>query len=163
VAQEHESNVGRRELRLQFWTGLNDYLAVEYPQIPQVEARPDWTLRLPSGIRHVGFELRLGLRHKIVGIDVWFWRAASRPVWDRIQTAPQTYDALIGAKWSFEPIEGRERARMFLDRPAEDLRSDSTWPELDEWFGDNVSLLYGKIAPKLQEEFDQVDTPPVAG
>jgi hypothetical protein len=52
---------------------------------------------------------------------------------------------------------------MFLDRPAEDLRSDSTWPELYEWFGDNVSLLYGKIAPKLQEEFDQVDTPPVAG
>jgi hypothetical protein len=26
------------------------------------------------------------------------------------------------------------------------------------WFGDNLSLLYEKIAPKLQEEFDRVVT-----
>jgi hypothetical protein len=162
VAQDEHETVGRRELRLQFWTGLNDYLAVEYPEVPQVEARPSWTLRLPSGIRHVGFELRLGLRHKIVGVDIWFWRAASRPIWDRIRTAPQTYDALVGARWSFESVDGRERARMFLDRPADDLRSDSTWPELYEWFGENVSLLYERIVPELQEKFDRADASPAA-
>jgi hypothetical protein len=58
----------RRELRLQFWTGLNDY-GVEYPIVPQFEARPSSMLRLPSGIRHVGFELRLGLQRRMVGID----------------------------------------------------------------------------------------------
>ena len=163
VAQDHEDSVGRRELRQQFWSGLSDYLAAEHPEIPQFEARPSWTLRLPSGIRHVGFDLRLGLRQKTVGIDLWFWRAASRPVWDRIRTAPESYDKLIGTGWNFEPVEGRDRARMFVDRPANDLRSDSTWPELYKWFGENLSLLYEKIAPKLREEFERADAPSIAG
>ena len=155
--------MGRRELalRIQFWTGLNDYLAAKHPQLPQFEARPSWTIRLPSGIRHVGLDLRLGLRQSIVGIDIWFGRAASLLVWDRIQTTPETFHALTGTKWGFEPVEGRERARIFLDRPADDLRTDSTWPELYKWFGDNLSLLYEKIAPRLREEFARVDTPTV--
>jgi len=163
VVEDHEDTVSRRELRLQFWTGLNDYLAAEHPDVPQFEPRPTWTLRLPSGIRHVGFELRLGLRQKIVGIDIWFWRAASLPVWDRIRTTPETYNALPGTSWSFEPVEGREKARMFIDRPADDLRSDTTWPELYKWFGESLSLLYEKIAPKLREELDRTDAPLVSG
>lgn len=38
VAQDHEDAMGRRELRVQFWTGLNDYLAVEHPEVPQFES-----------------------------------------------------------------------------------------------------------------------------
>jgi hypothetical protein len=53
VTQDHEDAVGRRELRMQFWTGLNDYLAAEHTEVPQFEARPSWALRLPSGIRNV--------------------------------------------------------------------------------------------------------------
>jgi hypothetical protein len=34
--------VGRRELRLQFWTGLSDYLAAEYPQVPHFDVRASW-------------------------------------------------------------------------------------------------------------------------
>lgn len=134
VVQDHEDAVGRLELRKQFWTGLSDYLAAEHPELPKFEARPTWTIRLPSGIRHVGFDLRLGLRQKTVGIDLWFWRAASRPVWDRIRKAPESYDALMGTSWNFEPFDGTDRACMSVERPAEELRSDSTWPELYKWF-----------------------------
>jgi hypothetical protein len=92
--------------------------------VPPVLDDLDFMGPLPSGIRHVGFDLRLGLRQGMVGIDIWFWRAASRPIWDRIRTAPEAYDTLIGANWNFEPVvEGRQRVRMFLDRPAEDLRN----------------------------------------
>src|SRR6266481_7428954 len=152
-----EGMVGRRELRLEFWTGLSEYLAAEHPQIPHFEPRPSWSIRLSSGIRHIGFEIRLGLRQKNVGIDVWFWRAASFPLWDRIRTAPETYNVATGASWGFEPLEGRERARMFLDRFAEDLRDESTWPQLYKWFGDYLVLLYGTIAPKLRADLDHIE------
>jgi hypothetical protein len=161
VAPEHEDNIGRRELRMQFWNGLNEYLAAEHPSVPQLEPRPGWALRLSSGIRHVGFDLRLGLRQRTVGIDVWFWRAASLPAWERIRTAPESYNALVGASWIFELAEGHERARMSLDRPAEDLRNESAWPELYKWFGDKLSLLYAEIAPKLRDEIDQANIAPV--
>ena len=49
---------------------------------------------------------------------------------------------------------------MFLDRPAQDLRDDSTWPDLYTWFGAKVTLLYAHIAPKLREELDRVGAPP---
>jgi hypothetical protein len=159
VTEDDADTVGRHELRLQFWTGLSDYLIAEHSKVPQFEARPNSTLRLPSGVRQLGFELRLGLRRRIVGIDIWFWRAASRSVWDDIRTQSETYDAMIGTSWSFD----RERACMFLDRPTENLRSDSTWPEVYRWFGEHLSVLYEKIAPKLREEFDRADALPLVG
>jgi uncharacterized protein with ParB-like and HNH nuclease domain len=158
--EDEEESIGRREIRMQFWTGLNEFLAAEYPALQQVDTRPNWTIRLSSGLRHVGFELRFNLKHDIVGIDVWFWRAASRPVWERIKVAPAEYDALIEETWKFEPVEGRERARMFIDRQVSDLRSDATWPELYRWLGAKLTILYENVAPKLRQELDQTDTSP---
>jgi hypothetical protein len=56
--QDEEESVGRREVRMQFWTGLNEFLAAEHPSVTQLDARPNSTIRVPSGLRHVGFELR---------------------------------------------------------------------------------------------------------
>ena len=155
---DSEETVGRRELRLQFWSALSDILAADYPQIPPFDARAGWVLRLTSGIRHIGFKVRMGLRQKVVGIDIWFWRAASFPVWERIRQAPASYDTIVGASWGFEPINGRDRARMFLDRGADNLRDESTWPQHHKWFGDNLLLLYEKIAPLLRDEMDRLST-----
>ena len=85
---DDDEAVDRREIRTQFWTGLNEFFAAEHPSLQQLDVRPNWTLRVPSGLRHVGFELRFSLKRDVVAIDVWFWRAASRPVWDRIKAAP---------------------------------------------------------------------------
>jgi uncharacterized protein with ParB-like and HNH nuclease domain len=158
-----EELIGRRELRIQFWTTLSDYLAAEYTQIPTFDVRASWAIRLTSGIRHIGFEIRMGLRHKVVGIDIWFWRAASIPVWERIRAAPQTCDRIVGTSWSFESVDGRDRTRMFLDRPAEDLRDETTWPLHHKWFAENLCLLYEKIAPELRKELENVGAVAVSG
>ena len=157
---DDDETVGRREIRTQFWTGLNDFFASQHPLLPQLEVRPNWTIRLSSGLRHVGFELRFNLKHDVVSLDVWFWRAASRPVWEKIKLAPAEYDALIGTSWKFEPVEGRERARMYVDRAATDLRNYETWPDLYRWFAENLEILYSQVAPKLRLELDQTDTSP---
>jgi hypothetical protein len=145
----------RQELRRRFWTGLNDYLVAEHPDLPDFEGRPSWSIRLPSGIRHIGFDLRFSVRHHHVGIDVWFWREQSFPVWERIRTSPAPYNDIIQSEWGFEQVDGRTRARMFLNQSTVDARDESTWPELYRWLGNTLSLLYEKVAPKLREEMDQ--------
>jgi Protein of unknown function (DUF1524) len=110
---EDDEGPGRRELRQAFWTALNDYLAGEHPELPSFEARPSWTIRLPSGVRHIGIDLRFSLRHSYVGIDLWFWREASLSVWQRIAGSSDEFNQLLGSQWEFEQIEGRSRARMF--------------------------------------------------
>jgi hypothetical protein len=143
------------EVRQRFWTSLNDYLVLEYPELPDIEPRQSWTVRLPSGIRHVGIELRFGIRQEAVGIDVWFWRAASKPLWERIRANPAAYDALMGSTWHFEPVEGRIRARMFLDFSVPSLRNESSWTAVHEWFGRNLMLVFEKVAPNLREEMER--------
>jgi hypothetical protein len=152
---EDDEGPGRRELRQRFWSGLNDFLAAEHPDIPRFDPRPSWTIRLPSGVRHIGLELRFSLRHDYAGIDVWFWRDASLPVWDRIRQAPEEYNELFGAEWSFGQTEGRSRARMFVTLPMRDPRNASTWPAVYAWLGERLSRLQERILPRLRLEMDR--------
>jgi|CXWL01.1.fsa_nt_gi hypothetical protein len=152
-----DESPGRQELRRRFWRGLNDYLVAEHPDLPDFEARPSWRIRLPSGLRHIGFELRFNLRHQHVGIDVWFWREASLPVWERIRQSPEEYNALLGEEWGFEQVEGRLRARMFVSQPSTDLRNEPSWGDVYRWLGEKLSLVYERVAPKLRSEMDRTE------
>jgi len=162
-AGDDEEAPGRRELRLRFWNGLNDFMVAEHPDLPNFEARPNWTIRLPSGIRYVGIELRFSLRHWHAGIDIWFWRDTSFAIWERIRTSPNSYNELINTEWGFEQVEGRSRARMFVNYPATDLRNESSWPEVYKWIGEKLSLVYEKIAPILRTEVNSIEVPPTDG
>ncbi|OQW62436.1 MAG: hypothetical protein BVN28_05245 [Nitrospira sp. ST-bin4] len=147
---------GRYELRRRFWAGLSDYLVAEHPELPDFEARPSWTIRVPSGIRHIGIELRLGLRQGKAGIDVWFWREGSFPLWEGIRATPDAYNELVNTVWGFDQVEGRQRGRMFIDLPVVELRNESSWPEVYQWLGQKLSLIYERIAPKLRAELDRL-------
>jgi hypothetical protein len=152
-----EEEPGRYGLRRRFWTGLNDYLVAEHPDLPDFEARPNWTIRLPSGIRHVGLELRLSLRHGLAGIDLWFWREASFPLWDRIRTSPKLYNDFVDAQWGFEQLQDRLRGRMYLDHAVADLRNESSWPDVYRWLGEKLSLVYERVTPTLRKEMDRIE------
>jgi hypothetical protein len=150
-----DESPGRKELRRRFWGGLNDYLVAEHPDLPDFEARTSWTIRLPSGLRHIGFELVFNLRRQHVGIDVWFWREASRHVWERIRTSPEEYNTLVGEEWEFEAVDGRFRARMFINLAGTDLRKESSWADMYRWLGEKLSLIYERVAPKLRDAIDR--------
>lgn len=149
-----EEGPHRRELRERFWRGLNDYLVAEYPDLPGFDVRRSWTIRLSSGLRHIGFELRYGLRHRNVGIDVWFWRAASLPAWERIRQTPGPYNELVSGTWEFEQVEGQERARMSLSQEGE-VRDEASWPQLYRWLGEKLSIVYDRVTPLLREAMDR--------
>jgi hypothetical protein len=86
---------------------------------------------------------------------VWFWREASLPVWERIRQSPDEYNALVGTEWEFEQVEGRPRARMFVDQAVADLRNESSWTDVYMWLGEKLSLVYERVAPKLRDAMDR--------
>ena len=150
---DEEGSDSRFEVRTRFWTGLGELLAAEHPDLPGFDPRPSWTLRLPSGLRHIGIELRFSLRQRAVGIDLWFWRAASLPVWTQIRSEPGPFNDLVGASWEFEQIDGQDRARMFLNH-AMDPKNEAAWPDLYRWMADKLSLVYAEVAPRLRERME---------
>jgi hypothetical protein len=141
---EDDEAPGRRELRAQFWTALNDYFVAEHPTLPTFEPRPSWTIRLPSGVRHIGIDLRFSLRHHYVGIDLWFWREESLPIWQRLSASSQQFNELLNTTWEFEQVDGRSRARMFISLAVAELRNESSWPDAQRWFGEKLSTVYDK-------------------
>jgi len=153
-SSDDDEGPGRQELRRRFWGGLNDYLVTVYPDLPRFEVRPSWKMRLPSGIRHIGVELRFSLRYEHAGVDVWFWREASFPVWERIRRMPKPYNDLIGAEWEFEQVERHARGRMFVNQHVADMRNESSWPEVHRWLGEKLTLVYERLVPKLREAMD---------
>ena len=152
---DDDESPGRRELRRRFWRGLNDLLVAEYPDLPDFEPVPQWNIRLPSGIRHIGIELRFSLRHRYVSVDVWFWRDASLPAWERIRASPTTYNELVNAEWEFEQVNVGGRARMSLVHGVLDVRNESRWPEMYRWLGDKASVVYERITPLLRQALDR--------
>ena len=153
--QENEETPARRELRRRFWTGLNDYLAAEYPELPDIEPRTSASIRIPSGIRHIGFELYMGLRDTYIDIDVYFWREPSFQVWETLRAAPDEWNKLVGGAWEFHQLGEKQRAYMSVWQEMPNIRKEPSWPDAFHWFGERLSALYEKVAPRLREEMDR--------
>lgn len=137
--------------RRRFWNGLIDFMAQEHADLPAFESRPAMTIRLQSGARHIGFELRHLLRPTAVALDVYFWREASFPVWESLKANPDDINSAIGAEWDFgQTEEGKLRwMNIKLTMPTAE---ESAWPAAYEWLGEQLTVLYGAIAPKLRDE-----------
>jgi hypothetical protein len=166
VAQTHEQENGndeespnRRQLRESFWRGLSDYLIAEHPELPKLEPRQSWTIRLPSGVRHIGLELRFALRDQNVGVDIWFWRDASFPLWEKIKATPEEFNGLIKGNWEFERVDGKSRGRMSINQAGE-TRKEAAWGDLYPWLSDKLSLVYGQVLPKLGAAMDHRERKP---
>jgi uncharacterized protein with ParB-like and HNH nuclease domain len=153
--QDEETPV-RRELRRRFWTGLSDYLRAEYPELPDFETRTSAAIRLPSGVRHIGFEIYFGLRDSYVDIDVYFWREPSFRLWEKLREAPQAWNELIGGVWEFQQLGDKQRGMMSVWRDLPEIRRETHWAEAYRWFGEKLSALYGEVAPRLRDEMDRM-------
>lgn len=141
-----------KRLRLEFWQQLGDYFSAEWPELPKYEPRRNQAVRLPFNVRHIGCEMRFLIQPGSVGIDIWFWRAASLPLWERIRESPESWNELVGDAWSFDVVDGKPRARMFIERPLANPRSEPDWPAVFPWFGQKLSLVYGRVMPRLKQE-----------
>lgn len=143
--------------RLRFWSGLIDFLAQEHPDLPQFDSRAAMTIRLQSGVRHIGFELRHLLRPAGVALDVYFWREASFPVWEALKADPAEVNSLVGGEWVFDQKDDGTLRWMNIKLPM--VSADETeWQAAFTWFGDKLALLYNSVAPKLRDEM-AADTP----
>ncbi len=138
-------------LRLRFWNGLIDFLAQENADLPQFDPRAAMTIRLQSGVRHIGFELRHLLRPAGVALDVYFWREASFRVWETLKADPTEVNELIGAEWAFGQTDDGKLRWMNIKLPMTSS-DESEWPGAYAWFGDKLALLYKSVAPKLRDE-----------
>jgi hypothetical protein len=145
IREEEDEGATRNELRLRFWTGLSDHLEAEHPELPKVEVKPRSRLRVPLGLRNIGIDLRFGVRLGIAGIDIWHL----------VRESPADYNSLTNQLWTFEQIEERSRLRMFIEKPIPDIRDESSWGVVYEWFGEKLTVVCGEVAAKLRAEIDK--------
>ncbi len=139
----------RREVRLKFWTGLSERLAESEAGIPTLEPRSTRVVRLPPTVRHIGTELRHLLQPKKVAIDVYFWRTASRLLWEKLRAEPSELNRLMGGSWTFDQSDGRSAwMTLSLDAATDD---EAAWPALYDWFAEKLAQLYTHGVPILRE------------
>lgn len=134
---------------------MNEYLRANFPDLPEVEPRASASIRVPSDVQHIGFDLYFGLRDSYVDIDVCFWREPSFRVWESIKAAPGEWNNLIGETWEFDGSPERQRGYMSIWREIPNLRNELSWPEAYRWMSERLSALYQKVAPRLREEMDR--------
>jgi hypothetical protein len=141
---------------------LNDYFEAEHPELPKFEVKARPRLRVPLGLRNIGIDLRFGIRLGVAGIDLWFWRGSSLPIWHSVRASPGEYNQLINDVWVFEQLEERTRLRMFVARPIANVRDPSSWVAVYKWLGEKLAGVCDDIAAKLRSEMDNDLTPSVS-
>lgn len=151
----NEDTPARHELRRRFWSGLNEYIRARFPNVPEIEARTSRSIRVPSDIQHVGFDVYFVPGNSYVDIDVCFWREPSFKLWEKIRTTPVEWNSLIGGTWEFEGSTEKKRGYMSVWREIPNLRNESSWQEAYAWLGERLSALYGNVAPRLRAEMDR--------
>ncbi len=145
----------RYTVRQAFWDSLVDYIKAEAVELPLFESRQSNWIRLDSGLRHIGFELKFALRENTFRIEVWFWRESSMPVWRELRDDPTIANFLIGQEWQFDQQNTTDRARMFIEHRVSNIRSQSEWPNIHAWCTGKLQILYNKIRPALETSLSQ--------
>lgn len=146
---DDEEAFDRRELRLKFWTGLSERLVEIDLGVPTLEPRHTRVIRLPPTVRHIGTDLRHALQPRKVAIDVYFWRAASRPLWERLRADPSELNRVTGSSWSFDQSDGGSAwMTLSLDAATDD---EAAWPAIYDWFAEKLGRLYEFGIPMLRE------------
>ena len=154
MVSDDDDAFDKRELRLKFWTGLSERLAESEAGIPELGPRSTRAVRLPPTVRHIGTELRHVLQPKRVAIDVYFWRAASRPLWEKLRADPAAINQLTGGEWSFDQSEGGSAwMTLSLDAATDD---ENAWPALYDWFIEKLEALYTHGVPLLREGMQSI-------
>lgn len=139
-------------LRDRFWTGLLDYLAEQHPSLVPFEAKPKASIRLQSGVKNIGFEVRHLFKPSSVAVVVFYWRGSSFGVWESLQSKKDDLDAAVDDVWEFgRPADDKNPRWMTLKLDLPSI-SESEWPAAYVWFGRKLEPLFDKIAPILREE-----------
>ena len=142
------------KLRLKFWSGLLERLAESETSIPTMEPRATRAVRLPPTVRHIGTELRHVLQPRKVAIDVYFWRAASRPLWEQLRNDASELNRMTDGTWSFDQSEGGSAwMTLSLDAATDD---ESAWPGLYDWFVDKLGRLYTHGVPLFRQRMQAI-------
>ncbi len=150
LAPKVEVREDRFALRERFWSGLSLHLSATHPELPMVEAKATYWIRLPSEVTHVGFELKFVPLKSCARIEVWFWREASFPMWEEIQREPQEFERLLQSTLVFESWPEISRGLMSAVSASTNLRDESTWPDVYRWIGPRLAALYREGAPLLR-------------
>ena len=129
AGRANDDTPARYELRKRFWSGLNEYVRARFPNVPAIESRTSRSIRLPSDIQHVGFDVYFVPGHSYVDIDVCFWREPSFKLWERIRANPAEWNSLIGGTWEFEGSANKKRGYMSVWREISNLRDEASWQE----------------------------------
>lgn len=151
-AASESSEVG--ELRQRFWTRLSRYLDEQKFKGPRFNPKPTYWIRFNSQIQHVGFEMKFVPRRDCVDLEVWFWRAASLPVWADLKADPATARRLFDESAQFDERPEVSRARIYVTSPKTDLQDEANWPELYRWIGERLSTLFAEGVPLLRKRIE---------
>ena len=146
-------------LRERFWSGLSQYLSSAHPELPMVEAKETHWVRLPSEVTHIGFELKFVPQKRSVRIEVWFWRDASRPIWEEIRHAPSDFKNLLQAELVFDGLPDTGRAVISAISAPTNLLDESTWPDVYRWIGPRLAALYRDGVPLLRRRLEALAGP----
>lgn len=143
-------NAERRQLQLAFWSGLLDHLADAHPDVPVFEPRSRRVIRLPVGAPYIGLETRFLVQTGKVMLDVYFWREAVFPTWERLRHDSAEVDAMVEDQWHFEHPDTDTKRSMTLERAFE-AYEEGTWSAVYRWLGDRLERVYARVIPWLRE------------
>ncbi|MCZ8167200.1 DUF4268 domain-containing protein [Silanimonas sp.] len=150
--EEADGRLNRHDVRKKFWSGFLEHVRKTHPEVSSFDPRHYKAIRLKSGVPHVGFEIRHQLRPSEVAIDVYFWREASFPLWERFLLDQEDIDRLINDRWTFDRPQNDSHPRSMTISLSADAEDEDGWPSLYGWLGQKLALLYAQIAPRLREE-----------
>lgn len=137
-----------REVRLAFWSGFAEHVALHHPELPAIEPEPKRALRLKSRVPQVRLVLRFKVQDGAVAVVLRFKRAAF-PAWQALRDAPEQANAWVGQAWNFVDSDGSETS-MVLDF-APTSKDIGWWPALYDWLASKLALVHANALPSLRE------------
>ncbi len=156
VREVRKATGGNRELsedqklRLELWTKFKDHL----------ESKSDKNYYSPSSRSYYDVPYRPDVGHFVtrasffkdpeVRVELYMQRRSAPELFRKLQEHQDEVERSFGEPLNWDEVEGRKARKIFLSRTW-DIRDKDTWPELFQWYENNIQALKAALEPIISK------------
>lgn len=141
---------GIRQLQLEYWTELWNYLEASKSSLRGTKPRPQQWNNFSIGRSNFGISTVINSYEPRIAVHMWMGGSNSKTFYQRLLMQRSEIDTAFGEGLEWEELPDRKESRIAARLVPADFKDKSDWPRQHQWLKATTERLFDIFSPRIR-------------